>query len=451
MFRTIWKVPEEVWRQIFISLVSSDSMVEAYTDRSGERRWLGRRGGCSALTISVVCHAWRTISHSTPELWNSIFIPNQLSSFDVERVRHYYNLCQKDKLSITISAVSASSETAQLYRHFYGLFDLAIPARITKIYLRSPAVPALNSLLPYLPPPTELHLCRPAAPSTEIESTPAPLVPSSYCATVKVLHIVAAGAQWADEEGMRLDKYTIFAPPPSAIYGPHRFIPSSLSSLRVLGIEGRLVDSQAPRLEDRRVLAQIEEVVMDLEFLATVFVYHYRLPKLKKVSLPKPSTVATGQWDKCLHLLAKDRGVDEAEGLDEVEVLDIKAEEEDHRALVACLARTKTLTSLVLHGESVEPFLRSLLHRMRPTPTRTISGRLRPSSVGSGSSHGTVEVLPALQSLRVVGYQGDGALLAELVEGRRAAGGDVEVALEACRKVSVEARMRLGTAIVAML
>ena len=429
-FRAIWRVPGEIWRMVFEEAVGPDEGDTEVPTLEEEGYRDVKRKSCETLRFSGVCYSWRSIINSYPDLWSHIHIPNYVMSQDLARINHYYGLCNRSRLEITILAPAALDQ--RCFKQLYNLFYNATPCKRMTLLIRAPGVPALNGLLPHLPPPTELSIVR--YPyifgSEENERTPTPNIPRSYCSTIRKLDIAAAGAIWQDEPAMRLEKYSIIAPPVSAIFGPHRFIPSSLSSLTQIGIQGRLYDTDPPLVHDRRILPNIAEVVMTTSFLATVFSRHYRMPALHKLAIPTGSSVDADDWQRFLtDVQHNPRGITEVR---------CYSTDEEIESLADCLTTLRHLESLELRGSSVDLTLELLTAKLEQEPTlfSTLQRLVICSYGGDGNS--VRSFLGAMYPPREVGIVGGEDTMEEVVRGK------VKLALRECSAMSLETKRSIG-------
>jgi GAF domain-containing protein len=429
-FRAIWRMPVEIWRMIF-ELMIEENETEINLESGEDLKYGREQRGCEMLQLSEVCHHWRGLIQSLPALWSHIHIPQYVTPGDLERISHYYGLCDKARLSITVS--SPTLLDVRCFKPLYNLFYTSIPCKKMTLLIRAPGVPALNAFLPSLPPPTELSIVR--YPQTggpeEMERTPAPTIPRSYCSSIRKLYISAAGAQWLDEPAMRLEKYFITAPPVSAIFGPHRFIPSSLQSLTSIGIQGRLYDATIPPPAMRVTLSNVRETIMDLNFLVTIFTRHYHVPALRKLTIPAGSNVTQEDWQMFL--------TEVRHAPSDITDLCCHSFEDGQEILVDCIVSLRELTRLELRGSNVDLALELLYLKIERDP----------------------DLLPNLTHLVVQSYDGTGHAILSLLEGlyppvdaqaaineedtrERKRRSKIEVALRACRGITVEIRKTIG-------
>ena len=423
LFRAIWRMPVEIWRIIF-GLLIGELEEEIASESEGESRSGRGRRGCEMLQLSGVCHNWRVLVQSLPIFWSHIHIPQYVTPGDLERINHYYGLCDKSRLTITV--LSLTMLDVRCFKPLYNLFDTSTPCKKITLFIRAPGVPALNAFLPSLPPPTELSIIRysPGRGPEEMERTPTPTIPASYCKSIRNLYISAAGAQWLDELAMRLEKYHITAPPVSAIFGPHRFIPSSLQSLQSIGIQGRLYDTAIPPPSGRWILPNIRETVMDLSFLATVFTRHYCVPALQRLIIPTGSTISQAEW---LIFVAEVE-----QSTNPIAEVCCHSFEDGIESLAECLVSLREVKLLELRGSSVDTLLQRLTLKLE-----------------NGA-----EILPGLRRLVVHAYDGTGHSIAcflaalypriDTTNGKTDEEGlkrpTLEIALRACRGIAAETR-----------
>jgi hypothetical protein len=429
-FRAIWRVPVEIWKMVFeLMTEDSEEEIELETgDGSGDGR--GPKG-CEMLRLSEVCHHWRGLIQSLPALWSHIHIPQYVTSGELERISHYYGLCDKAQLSITVSSPTALD--LRWFKPLYNLFYTAIPCKKMTLHIRAPGVPALNALLPSLPPPTELSIlrCSHGGAPGEMERTPTPTIPRSYCGSIRKLYISAAGAQWMDEPAMRLEKYFITAPPISAIFGPHRFIPSSLQSLTSIGIQGRLYDTTVPPPSTRVILSNVREIIMDLNFLATIFTRHYCVPALQKLIIPAASSLSREEWQTFLTEIKQ--------GLSSITEICCYSFEDDIETLVDCIVSLREVTLLEFRGSSVDLALELLSLKLeRDAKILPSLTSLVIQSYG-GTGHAILSFLEALYPPTDAQSMSSGSEMGKQVKRQK-----IDVALRACCGMAVEIWQTIG-------
>ncbi|KIM27658.1 hypothetical protein M408DRAFT_329864 [Serendipita vermifera MAFF 305830] len=383
-FRAIWRVPGEIWRMVFEEAVSDDETEMQVL--SLEKSWNdGRESGCETLRLSGVCHNWRSLITSYPDLWSHIYMPNYVKSSHLARIHHYYGLCNRSRLRLTV--LSSSDRDTRCFKLLYNLFYTGTSCQKLTLLIRAAGVPAVNLLLPNLPPPVQLAIIRYpyVTNAEENERTPTPTIPRSHCNTIRELEISAAGAIWTNEPTMRLERYNIVAPPISAIFGPHRFIPSSLQTLTSIGIQGRFYDPQ-PLSTERKCLPDIQETTMSLHFLVTMFMRHYTVPSLRKLVIPAGSSVTTHEWQ---------------EFLTEAQINSFKIKEvccysfDEHiDSLVDCLITLRQIERLELQGSCVDLMLEQLVVKMDRKG----------------------DTFPDLQNMVICSYSGDGTSIRVFIE-----------------------------------
>jgi hypothetical protein len=221
-----------------------------------------------------------------------------------------------------------------------------------------------------------------------------------------------------------------------------------MESLKVIGIEGRFVDLNQTSSSGRvmGVLENLEETVMGLAFLVNVFAVHYRLPAMRKLTITGvgssgsvSGSLTLTQWERFLMGLQRE--------IEEVECMPIsKADMEVNgiEMLVSCLRRVKTMGALTLRGESVDPVLRGLSHSHKTSvDPKTRSGTI---NAGGGNGNGLESVLPALHTLVIDGYTGDGEILIVFLEKKMTTDpiGELKVALRGCTRIRSEVLTRLS-------
>lgn len=210
----------------------------------------------------------------------------------------------------------------------------------------------------------------------------------------------------------------------------------------MIGVEGEFVDLNQPSSNGRvGVLENVEETVMGLAFLVNVFAVYYQLPRLRKLTITGvgSESLCLSRWDGFLNRLERE--------IEEVECMSISKADMEFDGmvmLVSCLKRVKTIGVLTLRGESVDPVLRGLSQSPRSLVGKMKGGN---GNAGGGNGNGNEleSVLPALHTLVIDGYTGDGEYLAVFVEKKMTTDptGELKVALRGCPRIRLEVLVRL--------
>lgn len=167
------------------------------------------------------------------------------------------------------------------------------------------------------------------------------------------------------------------------------------NAIRILEIRGWLAGSSFPAEPFQCTLENLQEITMTPQMLLTLFGgADYTLPSIRSFNIVTPVEVDPLAWEVSLST----KGISEA--IQEISIPSMNVK--DVEKIIPCINIFKALGTLRIHGDSVEPFLKSRASVLR--------------SYAQDRSYSTNPTLEALNSLYVISYGGTGETILDFIE-----------------------------------
>lgn len=386
--QSIWSVSDNIWIHIF-------SYLTPYTfDMWSQQSWreaASHRGFRDLLAFIGVCHRWRLIIQSTPQLWQHPCLVIGDRNDKSARLLEYYIEFGKGKfkqvnLTTTGSYATMSDALKSQLRQVESLDSL----RCEFTNVRSISA---QSWWSFFPPIQELYIA---------DTTGGAQLPTRLCGSVKKIVTRSFALKLQGDtpclEELRILNSTGRFGRSINVSEIRKILRNNCRRLRVLevtggiaiGLNGEAVGS-GPHDD---ALDKLQEARMSLEAIVTLIGRSYRLKNLHKIHITSIGDVTAGQWDEFLE-----------SGNHRSNILDLSIasmDVDDALRLIPFISAVKRLRTLELSGESVNPIIQVRLSTLVSHPSMPPTSRL--------------SCLSSLQRLVISSYTGTGEVIVQFIE-----------------------------------
>ena len=371
--RNMWKLPGEIWGQIFSEAMSLGKRIS--TDISSPPEEWER--GTGVLVLSAVCQEWRSIANGMALLWSTLHVNpaaysesalSMLVDLHIERMRSMpCTLVFRVEYSVPIPDGTGSwTKALQNLEELHHLHFQIYPS----------ASSLVTELCEFLPPPRELTI-------ESINSGFVPNVSLPQRIGTRMTNLSLFFSHVKEPCNAALTRIIFHHESTEAATTVAEWAPMAIQSLEhaVLLQSGDKVEP----LEARITLPRLQYLETHLSYLINPFLSTFIVSNLSHLSLASINDESTHSWQDIAVQLG---------GESNLETLSLRSMDEyDVEVIVDSLDTLSSVTTLELYGCSVEPALTKLSELME-SPTKR-------------------DLLRRLSTVVVSEYQGDGlAILA---------------------------------------
>lgn len=352
LFRAIWRVPDDIWIQIF-QIVTNDDF-DIYSEDAWNKA-VSADGPWSHLTrLLGACYSWRRIFYETPSLWQSPIIFVDRETGGLGEVSNIYSKHSKAITRLTVTTWGKRFAGSSLFVSSPFLSQIR-SVRSIRINLTALTGHTIEEYLEkrMLPSFEELYVADFYGGKTTFT------VPGHICPHIRKS---TTGAFWPtfDDITPSLEELHIRVPQGLSVETSllHKLLGKNGKHIRLLDLIGGIKVDTRPPILAQDALDQVVEISTTFDTLVYHLGQHYSLSSIRRINVAFPLGVALSAWDQFLS------SSNHAANIQEVSIP--SADEADILPLIPYIKRLKGLKILEIHGDSVEPFFEAQVHKTEP-------------------------------------------------------------------------------------
>lgn len=393
LFRPIWRVPLEIWTQIFrATAFQSPSLTTEFDWHTSSKPWR------QPFTLSGVCYQWRVLCRTDPIMWKNVVIilqNEERSSLSDFQTHCSLSRGMLESLTLVTRDINPLEPYTLLKEQFSTIKELKIlncDATGNEDY----SIPTID-WWPTLPPVFELHICE-----FGINEHSSGTLPPRFATSIRT--VICKGVLLEFLHPMPcLEELVIDIDPGEGRYpeipGMIPALRASHGSLRKLHITAN-IEMRGDANHEPVTLENLEEVTLNFWDLVDCFSAAFLYPSLRRVSIidSNMSEVERNEWERFFM-----RG-DPSNTIKYFSLSSINCDEAQN--MIPFVSMMRRLDTLSLKGESVEPMIQA---RTSAITAGTITDY-------DNNNERSLPCFSTIQTLDIHSYTGTGEVVLQYIE-----------------------------------